>query len=59
MFDSSLGKVSRRSVELAAVGAAGFSDAVVLEILGNVAVNLFANYFNLAVMGAVQFQQPS
>jgi uncharacterized peroxidase-related enzyme len=32
--------------ELASVRAAGFSDEEVLEILGNVVVNIFTNYFN-------------
>ncbi|NJO31898.1 MAG: carboxymuconolactone decarboxylase family protein [Rhodospirillales bacterium] len=32
--------------DLGAVKAAGFSDEELLEILGNVALNLFTNYFN-------------
>lgn len=32
--------------ELEAVRSAGFSDEEIVEIIGNVAVNLFTNYFN-------------
>jgi uncharacterized peroxidase-related enzyme len=32
--------------DIATVKAAGYSDEEILEILGNVAVNLFTNYFN-------------
>jgi hypothetical protein len=37
---------SFKCIRFATVKAAGYSDEEILEILGNVAVNLFTNYFN-------------
>lgn len=42
-------------MDLAAVKAAGYSDGEVLEILGNVIVNLFTNYFNHVAATVIDF----
>lgn len=47
------GRVSDKS--LAAVRAAGFGDKEIAEIVANVAVNLFTNYFNEAAGTIVDF----
>lgn len=44
---------------LAAVRAAGYSDAEVLEIVANVALNVFTNYFNLVAGTDVDFPRVS
>jgi uncharacterized peroxidase-related enzyme len=41
--------------DVAAVKAAGFSDEEVIEIVGNVALNLFTNYFNHVAATDIDF----
>jgi uncharacterized peroxidase-related enzyme len=41
--------------ELKAVQSAGFSDEEIVEIIGNVAVNLFTNYFNHVAETEIDF----
>ena len=41
--------------DLAAVGAAGYNDAEVTEIVANVALNIFTNYFNHVAQTVVDF----
>lgn len=43
--------------ELEAVRAAGWSDEEIVEIIGNVAVNIFTNYFNIIANTEVDFPQ--
>lgn len=45
--------------DVAAVKAAGFNDEEVLEIFGNVAVNLFTNYFNHLAATDIDFPRVS
>jgi alkylhydroperoxidase family enzyme len=40
---------------MAAVRTAGYSDAEITEIVANVAVNIFTNYFNLVAQTEVDF----
>jgi alkylhydroperoxidase family enzyme len=41
--------------ELKRVRAAGFSDAEITEIVANVALNVFTNYFNLVARTVIDF----
>ncbi|MSR64085.1 MAG: carboxymuconolactone decarboxylase family protein, partial [Planctomycetes bacterium] len=41
--------------DLAAVRAAGFGDDAIAEVVANVALNLFTNYFNHVAGTAVDF----
>ncbi len=43
--------------ELEAVRSAGFSDEEIVEIIGNVAVNLFTNYFNHVADTEIDFPE--
>lgn len=49
------GRVSQGDLE--AVRAAGHGDDAIVEIIGHVALNIFTNYFNLAVGTEVDFPQ--
>lgn len=51
------GKVS--DAELAAVKAAGYSDGQVLEIVANVVLNIFTNYFNNVADTEIDFPRVS
>lgn len=51
------GKVS--DSELAAIKAAGFSEGQVLEIVANVALNIFTNYFNNVADTEIDFPRVS
>ena len=44
---------------MATVHAAGYSDAEITEIVANVAVNIFTNYFNLVAQTEVDFPRVS
>ncbi len=45
--------------ELAAVRAAGFTDAEIVELVANVAINVFTNYFNNVAKTVVDFPHVS
>ena len=44
---------------MATVRAAGYNDAEIIEIVANVAVNIFTNYFNLVAQTEVDFPRVS
>jgi alkylhydroperoxidase family enzyme len=48
------GRISPK--ELAALKSAGFSDAHVVEIIANIAENMFVNYFNISMATPVDFR---
>lgn len=50
---TSHGNVS--DADLAQVRAAGFSDGEIVEIIANIAINIFTNYFNLVARTEVDF----
>ncbi|MDX2103132.1 MAG: carboxymuconolactone decarboxylase family protein [Alphaproteobacteria bacterium] len=47
------GRLDARDIEV--VRAAGYSDAAIVELIAHVALNIFTNYFNLAVATEVDF----
>jgi len=50
------GEASAQDVEH--VRRAGFSDAEIIEIIANVCLNIFSNYFNKVVGVAIDFPEP-
>lgn len=54
---NSRGKVS--DAELAAARAAGLDDAAIAEVVANVALNVFTNFFNNVAQTTIDFPKPA